>query len=171
MHARVLVTWLVLGTTAFAAPKLQTGQEAPAFSLPSTAGTTATLADYSGKWLVVFFYSKAFTPQCTKEVCAVRDWSAKLATLGAVVVGISRDDTDTQKKFKEEQRLPYELLSDPDRAAARAYDVLGFGNIYQRRSFIIDPNGRIAHIFYSVNINEHGEEIFDRLRKLQENSP
>lgn len=165
----VLLAWLGLAGGAQAASKnqLQVGQAAPDFAAPSTGGGTAKLSDYQGKWLVLYFYPKAFTPGCTKEACSLRDGYEKLGKRGAVVLGVSRDDLETQKKFKAENNLPFELLSDTDKKIATVYDVLGFGGFYQRRTVLIDPDGKIAHIFYGVSPAQHAEEVNDELRKLQ----
>lgn len=147
--------------------KLTVGQMAPDFSIPSTAGGNATLADYNGDWLVLCFYAKSFTPGPAKEVAALRDDYARITKMGAVVLCASRDELETQKKFKTENKLPFELLADTEKTLATAYDVIGFGGLYQRRSFLIDPKGKIAHIFYGVTVNKHGEEVVDALRKIQ----
>lgn len=152
---------------AEAKTRLTEGQPAPAFSLASTDGKTASPADYKGRWLLLFFYAKSFTPGPEKEVASLRGGYPQLQKMGVEVLGVSRDDLATQKRFKTENQLPFELLSDPDKTAAQAYQVLGLGGLYQRRSFLIDPKGRIAHIFYGVTVNKHAEEVVDALRKLQ----
>ncbi|MCE9613583.1 MAG: peroxiredoxin [Lentisphaerae bacterium] len=141
--------------------------DAPGFEAVSTGGGKATLADYRGKWLVLYFYPKSFTTGCTKEACSLRDGHQKLADMGAAILGVSRDDLATQQKFKAEYQLPFELLADTDKAMAKAYGVIGFGGLYQRRTFLIDPAGKLAHIFYGVTVNIHDEEVVDELRKLQ----
>jgi thioredoxin-dependent peroxiredoxin len=146
--------------------RLAEGQLAPAFSLASTGGT-ASLAGSNGQWQVLCFYVKASTPPAVKELSALRDRYADIQKLQATVLGVSRDDVAALKTFKQECQLPFELASDPDKAVAKAYGILGFGGLYQRRSFLIDPKGRIAHVFYGVTINKHGDEIIDALRKCQ----
>ncbi len=169
----IVATFLSMATGVLAGSKLhlEPGQAAPDFSAPSTSGSTAKLSDFKGQWLVLYFYPKSFTSGCTKEACSLRDGLPNLSKLNAVVLGVSRDDMETQKKFKAEEKLPFDLLADIDKSVAQAYDVIGFGGLYQRRTVIIDPDGKVAHVFYAVNVNAHGEEVADVLKKLQEQKP
>jgi peroxiredoxin Q/BCP len=171
MKALLMVSiWLGLAASVMAASKLQLveGQDAPDFSAPSTAGDKVALADFKGKWLVLTFYPKAFTSGCTKQMCSFRDGFKDIKKLGGVVLGVSRDDLETQKKFKEENNLPFDLLADTEKTVARAYDVLGIFGLYQRRTVIINPQGKVAYVFYAVNVNAHAEEVADVLKKLKE---
>ena len=95
---------------------------APNFSLPeSVSGKNRSLADYKGKWLVLYFYPKDDTPGCTTEACSMRDARDALTSLGAEVVGISMDEPSAHEKFKSKFNLDFELLSDPDKVAIEAY--------------------------------------------------
>lgn len=146
--------------------QLQIGQPAPDFKAMSTGGEVQ-LSDFKGKWLVLYFYPKSFSGACTKQACALRDNVPRLDKLDAEVLGASRDDMETQKKFKAEHKLPFELIADIEKTVAKSYDVIGFAGLYQRRTVIIDPDGKVAHVFYVIDVNKHGEEVSDRLRKLQ----
>jgi len=89
---------------------------------------------------------------------------------GTIILGVSVDDIETQMKFKEENKLPFELLSDSDKKVSKAFGVLNSeGTHAQRKTFIIDPDGKIAHIFDKVNVSKHDEEVKTILNKLQNN--
>ncbi len=90
--------------------------------------------------------------------------------MDAIILGVSLDDIETQKRFKAELNLQYELLSDSDKGVSRAFGVLSTkGTSAQRKTFIIDTEGKIAHVFDKVNVKEHGKEVKDALDRLQEN--
>ena len=110
-----MVAGLMAGGAAMAA---QVGQPAPDFKVQGTGGEV-TLAGLKGKWVVLYFYPKSFTPGCTKESCSLRDGHDQLAGLNAVVLGASIDDLETQRKFKAEHKLPFELLADADKSLAK----------------------------------------------------
>lgn len=155
---------LVAGGTAMAA---KVGQPAPDFKAQGTGGEV-TLAGLKGKWVVLYFYPKSFTPGCTKESCSLRDGHEGLAGLNAVVLGASIDDLETQKKFKAEHKLPFDLLADSDKSLARAFDVLApMGLFATRRTFILDPAGAIAHVFDSVSVGTHADDVKAELTRLQ----
>jgi len=155
-----LIAALVCTGTGTGAPAAAVGAPAPAFQAACTDGTTNTLAMFKGRWLVLCFYPKSFTPGCTKEVCALRDGYQAIQKLDAVVRGVSFDPMDKQNAFKAQYNLPFELLSDEDKSIARAFDAVGlFGLAPQRKTFIIAPDGAIAHVFDRVNVADHDKEI------------
>ncbi len=157
----------VVGVTA-AAEGPQVGQPAPDFKAASTAGGEAKLADYKGKWLILYFYPKSFTPGCTKESCSLRDGIADLQALGGVILGSSFDDVATQKRFKAEHNLPFELLADTEKQVAKAYDAVMVGGLMStRKTFIIDPEGRLAAIIDKVNTSDHDGQVAEELKRLQ----
>jgi peroxiredoxin Q/BCP len=150
-------------------PPPAVGSPAPAFALRDQTGAQRTLADYAGKWLVLYFYPKDGTPGCTKEVCAYRDSIAKVRAAGAEVVGVSVDDVDSHKKFAEEQQVPFPLLADSDKSVAQAYGVLTsrFGVKYARRdTFVIDPQGKIAKYYPDVDPEKNVTQVVADLAKL-----
>ena len=150
---------------------LETGMQAPDFSLQDQDGTTRSLADFRGKRVVLFAYPAAMTPGCTTEACDFRDSLAPLLAAGYEVLGISPDTVEKLAKFAERDELSYPLLSDPDRATLTAYGAFGekknYGRIVQgviRSTFVIDEDGKIAHALYNVKATGH----VGRIRKLLE---
>jgi peroxiredoxin Q/BCP len=131
-------------------PSLTPGQKAPDFSRPDGSGRLRSLAEFSGRWLVLFFYPADFTSGCTAEACAFRDSYAAIRAAGAEALGISGDSTATHAAFAAAHGLPYPLLSDPGAAMRRAYGVPHlFGRLSGRTSFVIDPQGVIRSVFDS----------------------
>jgi peroxiredoxin Q/BCP len=147
---------------------LAIGAPAPEFAAPGTNGQTNRLSELRGKWVVLYFYPKAFTPGCTAEACSLRDGYADIQQLGAVILGVSLDGVARLESFKQKYRLPFDLLSDADKSVSRAYRTLGFGGLFsERRTFIIDPRGMIAHVFESVHTGSHDKEVAAMLKQLQ----
>lgn len=144
--------------------------KAPNFTLTDQDGNTKSLKDFAGKWLVVYFYPKDDTPGCTVEACSLRDANDELITLGAQVVGISKDDEDSHRKFKAKHKLNFTLLSDPEGSTIEAYGAWGpkmFGKVgIQRKTFIIDPNGEIVKTYGRVTPLGHGDQVISDLKKL-----
>jgi peroxiredoxin Q/BCP len=150
--------------------RLQAGDKAPDFTLPSTHGEQS-LAAYRGRWVVLYFYPKDDTPGCTTQACDLRD---HLPDLDAVVLGVSGDDLASHEAFTRKYQLPFALLSDEGFEVAKRYGAYGekrnFGKVYEgiiRSSFIIDPEGRIAEAKYNVKAAEHAEWVEARLEALQ----
>ncbi len=143
------------------------GKPAPDFTLPSTSGQTVSLRQFKGKRTVVlFFYPEDDTPSCTKQACGFRDLTAEFEKAGAVVLGISADPMESHLKFRDKHRLPFELLSDPEAAASKAYGVWKQKNLYgnkfmgiERTTFVIDRTGRIAQIYPKVKVEGHVAEV------------
>lgn len=153
--------------------KLEEKQKAPDFTLPDQDGKAHTLSDYKGSWVVVYFYPKDNTPGCTKEACAFRDSFPDFKKLKAVVLGISVDSVKSHDKFAAKFELPFTLLSDEEKKVVKAYGVWGkkkfMGREYMgtmRTSFLIDPDGTIAKIYWKVKPAEHADEILADLAKL-----
>lgn len=142
------------------------GSKAPDFTAPSTAGTFR-LSSLRGKWIVLYFYPKSFTPGCTAESCSLRDGFDTLRTLGAEIVGVSTDDLDTQQKFKEKHSLPFVLIADSDKKVVEAYNVKGMFGLAKRRTFIIDPEGIIRAIIEDVNTSNHANQVRQTLEQLR----
>lgn len=148
---------------------------APNFSLQDQTGTTRTLSNYAGKWLVLYFYPKDNTPGCTTEACNFRDARDSIAALGnAEVVGISRDSVQKHANFAKKYDLNFTLLSDPDAEVIKAYNSWGerklFGKLFLgilRNTFIIDPAGNIVKEYLGVDPQAHAAEIINDLKSLQ----
>ncbi|BCB26007.1 peroxiredoxin [Sulfurimicrobium lacus] len=148
----------------------QVGQTAPAFRLPDQDGNSRALADYQGKWVVLYFYPKDDTPGCTQEACLFRDDLHKLTRLGAQVVGISVDDSSSHAEFARKYHLPFPLLADKSGAVAESYGALmnlGLVKFAKRYTFLIDPQGRIARIYLKVDTSRHSGEIIEDLTRLK----
>ena len=161
----VMLSSVVMSTGAWA---LQVGDAAPAFKAPSTAGRELSLGDFAGKWLVVYFYPKSFTPGCTTESCALRDGYADIQAEGAVILGVSLDKLETQNKFKAEHKLPFDLLSDETKEVAKAFDVLAIGGFMAKRvTFIVNPEGKVAKILDDVKTGSHDGQVLEALRTLK----
>jgi peroxiredoxin Q/BCP len=142
------------------------GDPAPDFALPDENGTIHRLADQRGRWTVVYFYPKDDTPGCTTEACAFRDANDDLVAAGATVWGISPDDAKSHGRFREKLHLGFPLLSDGDHAAAEAYgawvEKSKYGRTYmgiQRSTFLVGPDGRVAHAWHAVRPEGHAEEV------------
>jgi peroxiredoxin Q/BCP len=152
-------------------PNRPTPYEAPDFSLKDSEGKTRSLADYRGKWLVLYFYPKDETPGCTTEACSLRDARDDIAALGAEVVGVSRDDASSHEKFKAKHTLNFTLLSDPDHSVMDVYGAWGkkmFGKEgVLRKTFIINPAGQVVKVYGRVTPVGHGEQVVADVKNLQ----
>lgn len=146
------------------------GTAAPAFELQDQHGAWHTLEQYAGRWLVHYFYPKDGTPGCTKQVCAFRDEITKVRAAGAEVVGVSVDAVASHEKFAKEHNVPFPLLADVDKAAAKAYGVLTskLGFEYARRdTFVIDPHGKIAKHYPDVDPEKNVTQVLENLASLK----
>ena len=145
---------------------LEIGNKAPDFSAPNQKGETKTLADYSGKKLVLYFYPKDDTPGCTAEACNLRDNYSELLNQGFEILGVSPDNEAKHQKFIDKYELPFDLLADVDHGIADAYGVWVEKNMYGRKymgiartTFIIDESGNIEEIIAKVKTKEHSSQI------------
>lgn len=150
-------------------------KQAPDFSLPDQDGNVRTLADYAGKWLILYFYPKDNTPGCTTEACSFRDERDAIAEFGgAEVVGVSKDSVRSHKKFIADHGLNFTLLSDTEHKTIEAYGSWKpkkfMGREYmgtERNTFIVSPDGKIAKEYRGVDPKTHAAEIIADLRELQ----
>ena len=159
--------WVARAARAGELPEV--GKAAPDFQLSDQAGKTHALKDFHGKWLVLYFYPKDDTPGCTQEACAFRDDLNQLSELGAEVVGISVDDTDSHAEFAKKYHLPFPLLADKDGHVAASYGALinlGIMKVARRFTFLIDPQGKISKVYLSVETSRHSKEIITDLKSL-----
>ena len=148
--------------------------QAPAFSLPDQSGQAHTLEQYRGKWLVLYFYPKDDTPGCTREACDFRDHVGQLRTLGAEVVGVSADSSDSHEQFAGKYGLNFPLLADDGAHVTRAYGAWGTKNMYGkifegiiRQTFLIDPKGQIVKHWKRVSVDGHVQAVEAALRAAQ----
>lgn len=141
---------------------LSVGTQAPAFTVKDTEGNTVSLSDFAGKTVVLYFYPKDDTPGCTKEAQSFRDNYAEYQGKDMVVLGVSRDDEASHKKFTEKYGLPFQLLADVDGAITKAYDVDG-GGYSKRVTYVIDDNGIISQVFDTVKTDTHAQDILSAI--------
>jgi len=152
---------------------LEEGQPAPDISLVSDTGATVSLSGLRGKPVVLYFYPKDDTPGCTRQACGVRDNWESFEKAGAAVYGVSPDGEGSHVKFKEKYSLPFTLLSDPEREAAKAFGVwvekTNYGKTtmgIERSAFVIDSDGNIAKVLRKVNPDEHADKVLAALAAL-----
>ncbi|HEY4583503.1 MAG TPA: peroxiredoxin [Lysobacter sp.] len=153
---------------------IDTGDTVPALPLALSSGEIRSLADYRGRWLVLYFYPKDSTPGCTTEGL---DFDARLPqfeALGATVLGVSRDSLRSHRNFRARQGFRFDLVSDADQALCDAFDVVRPKKLYgreyvgiERSTFLIDPQGRVAHAWRPVKVPGHADAVLARLRELQ----
>jgi peroxiredoxin Q/BCP len=146
------------------------GAAAPEFTLTTNEGKPASLKDYRGKWVVLYFYPKDFTSGCTLEAHNFQRDLAKYEQLSAVILGVSVDSADSHKSFCTKEGLHFILLSDPDANVSKAF---GSQMEYKgaamsaRNTFVIDPQGKIARVFTAVDPAGHSGEVLAALADLQ----
>jgi len=146
--------------------------KAPEFTLQDENGKDVALKDLRGKTVVVYFYPRANTPGCTIEAREFRDSYKKIQKTGAVLLGVSPDTPQAQKKFADKFDLPFTLLADADKKVAAAFGVIKEKNMYgkkvmgvARTTFIIGPEGKIEHIFEKVKPEGHADEVLAYLKE------
>lgn len=142
--------------------RLEPGSLAPAFTLPDQDEQAVTLKNLRGGRVILFFYPAAMTPGCTKEACDFRDSLAPLQAAGYTVLGISPDEPEKLRRFRERDGLTYDLLSDPDHKVLEKYAAWGektnYGKTFMgviRSTIVIDEKGRITHALYNVRATGH----------------
>ncbi|HET9171107.1 MAG TPA: thioredoxin-dependent thiol peroxidase [Actinospica sp.] len=152
---------------------LSPGDPAPDFTLPDQHGEPVSLSSFSGRTVVLYFYPKADTPGCTTQACGVRDHRPDYEAADAVVLGVSPDAPTKIARFDEKYSLGFPLLGDEDHAVAEAYGVWVkksmYGKTYwgvQRTTYIIGPDGKVAHVIPKVKPGTHDDEVLAALSEL-----
>ena len=142
--------------------------------LALSGGRTASLADYAGRWLVLYFYPKDSTPGCTTEGLDFNALLPRFRELGAEVLGVSRDSVKSHDNFRAKQGFDFALVSDGDEALCRAFDVIHEKNMYGRKvlgvvrsTFLISPDGRIVQAWRGVKVPGHAQAVLDALKAHQ----
>ena len=142
--------------------------------LALSGGDTATLADYAGAWVVLYFYPKDSTPGCTTEGLDFNALLPKFKKLNATVLGVSRDSVRSHDNFCAKQGFRFPLVSDADEALCKAFDVIHEKNMYGKKvlgivrsTFLIDPEGRIRDLWRPVKVAGHAEAVLASLKALQ----
>ena len=146
------------------------GADAPGFNLTTNEGKQASLSDFKGKWVVLYFYPKDFTGGCTLEAHNFQRDLAKYDAANAVILGVSVDTAESHKSFCAKEGLNFKLLSDADAKVSEQYGSTMEYNgmkLSARHTFIIDPKGKIAKVFDKVNPTVHSEEVLGALASLQ----
>src|SRR2546430_1564774 len=147
---------------------IQEGKAAPAFTLTDAAGKTVSLADFSGRDVILYFYPKDDTPGCTKEACGFRDRIGDLKKDGVEVIGVSFDNEESHQKFIEKHNLNFPLLADTEGKIADAFGVRVPGkNVARRVSFLIGKDGKIAHVTDSPQADVHLNDMKEAVAKLK----
>jgi peroxiredoxin Q/BCP len=152
---------------------LEEGAKAPAFSLKDQSGKAVKLSDFKGQPVVVYFYPKDDTPGCTREACAFRDQQVELRQRGAVVLGISPDDSASHEKFSAKYSLNFPLLADTEHKVAEKFGAWREKNMYgkvswgiQRSTFLIDADGKVAKVWKRVQVDGHDQQVLAALQEL-----
>ena len=142
------------------------GHEAPPFELDNQDGTTVSLNDFHGRWIVLYAYPKDDTPGCTTEACDFTAGLSSFTKLNAAIVGISPDSPRSHRKFIEKYDLKVTLLSDPDHAMLKAYGAWGmkknYGKEYEgviRTTVLINPEGIVTQVWPAVNVEGHADAV------------
>ena len=149
--------------------ELQVGSPAPGIEAPDQNGSTIRLADFKGKSnVVLYFYPKDDTPGCTKEACSLRDGYDDIKATGAVVLGVSADDTQSHQAFAVKYHLPFSILADPERKVIAAYGVKSLLMLGRaaRVTFIIDRAGIIRFIVKDVDTAQHDRQVLALLKQI-----
>ena len=147
---------------------------APEFELPATGGTTFRLSGAPGKTLVLYFYPKDNTPGCTTEGQNFAELHARFRALGCEIYGISRDSLKSHENFKAKMKFPFDLLSDGDEVACKAFDVIKMKNMYgkkvrgiERSTFVIDREGVVRREWRGVKVPGHAQEVLEFVKTLK----
>ena len=146
------------------------GSNAPDFTLPSQEGSLVSLKDYRGKWVVLYFYPKDQTPGCSREAHNFQVDQPEYADRNAIVLGVSLDSVDSHKKFCAKEGLNFKLLADSDHRVTDSYGSLtnlGLVKFAARHTFLVDPTGKIAKAYTSVDPLKHSAEVLTELDLLQ----
>jgi thioredoxin-dependent peroxiredoxin len=153
--------------------ELEVGDKAPAFTLPGDGGGDVALADFKGRKLVLYFYPRADTPGCTREAIDFSRLRADFKKAKTDILGVSADPVKAQDAFKKKHKLTIGLLSDETHKMLDAYGVWGKKSMYGksfmgilRVTFLIGPDGRIAHIWPKVKVEGHADDVLEAAKAL-----
>lgn len=152
---------------------LEVGTPAPDFTLEDQSGSSHTLSEQRGKWVVVYFYPKDDTPGCTKEACSFRDALPRFQDIGAMVYGVSADDRGSHEKFARKYDLNFPLLVDPEKRVLNAYGAYGEKSMYGKKymgvlrvTYLVDPEGKVARVWPKVKPEDHADEVRAAIAEL-----
>ena len=166
-------TWRVgMGIIAMlglaSAAEVMEGTKAPTFEAQDQNGALVRLVDFQGKSSVVlYFYPKDDTPGCTAQACSLRDGFAEIKAAGAVILGVSADNSQSHKAFAEKFHLPFSILADPEKRIIGAYGVkmplLGFA---KRVTFLIDRQGLVRKVITDTRTKDHDQQVLAFLKAM-----
>ena len=149
---------------------VEEGKPAPDFELPSDSGESVKLSELRGKPVVLYFYPKDDTPGCTAQACGIRDAYGEFEKEGAIVLGVSPDDEESHRSFRDKYDLPFTLLADTDHQVAEQYGVWGekkyMGRTYMgvnRSTFVIDADGNLKKVMHNVKPANHADDVLSAL--------
>ena len=158
---------LIPDANALGGPQPPLNQPAPDFSLPTNTGEgNISLSDYRGKWVVLYFYPKDFTPGCTLEARRFQQDLPKYMAKNTQILGVSADDVDSHAEFCDSEGLKFPLLADTTGDVSKAYGSW-MGYVSLRHTYLIDPDGILKEIYLGVNPAIHSAEVLARLEELQ----
>jgi peroxiredoxin Q/BCP len=150
--------------------RLESGDRAPAFTLPDQDATKVSLKDFAGSPVVVYFYPRDDTPGCTKEACQFNDNLTAFARAGVTVLGISSDSAEKHRRFREKYGLTFPLLTDADRAVMERYGAYGEKTMYGKKTtgvirstFLVGADGKIRRAWYNVRADGHAAKVLEEL--------
>ena len=153
---------------------LKEGDKAPDFKVINELGEEMTLADFSGKKLVLYFYPKDSTPGCTTEGQDFRDLKSQFTRANTVIFGLSRESIKSHEKFKKNEKFNFELISDPDEKICKQYDVIKEKSMYgkkymgiERSTFLIDSKGKLVNEWRKVKVTGHAKEVLEAAKLLK----
>ena len=153
---------------------VEVGQPAPEFCLPDQNEQNVCLNKFRGKWVVLYFYPKDNTTGCTAEAIDFTALLDAFRAASAEVLGVSPDSPKSHVNFIAKKGLKLRLLSDTEREVLKAYGVWQLKKMYGREyygvvrsTFLIDPSGKIAHVWPKVKVKGHAEEVLQTLQSLQ----
>jgi peroxiredoxin Q/BCP len=176
---KIVVLVLLILIVIFVVPRMFSGSPAaapvagniaPDFTLTSQEDSAVSLKDYRGKWVILYFYPKDQTPGCTREAHNFQMDQAKYNGRNSVILGVSVDSVNSHKKFCTKEGLNFKLLADKEGRVSREYGSLtnlGVAKFSARHTFLIDPTGRVAKTYSSVDPSRHSEEVLAALDQLQ----
>ena len=152
---------------------IKVGRVAPNFKLAATGGKELALKDLRGSNVVIYFYPKDNTPGCTTEGCDFKSHHLKFRRRNTIILGISRDSLASHERFSEKFSFPFDLLSDAEEKACKAFDVIKEKNMYgrkvlgiERSTFLIDDQGKLRNEWRKVKVKGHVEEVLEAVKDL-----
>ena len=170
LFALLVVTAIAVKPFASPADVPAAGTAAPTFKLATNEGNQASLSDFTGKWVVLYFYPKDFTSGCALEAHNFQRDLAQYEQKNAVIVGVSVQDEDSHQKFCTKEGLSFKLLADTKQEVSSEYDsVMTYDNAKYsaRHTFLIDPQGKVQKVWLEVKPDKHSEEVLAALTQLQ----